>query len=545
MYFILSRVYNYFCGIFSVRHSFPWELLMYSKHTQHSYRRAATPMALSRLAAAFLGLSFAAAVMAQTNVPPVVTNPATAAFGSYYKPYAADSLWNSRPVNPVFGSFVIPKSNYFPAVAAGAYSTGAFLAAATDPAMEVFGMTSNPKGIWDQDAESFNPSVKIPHWPAGVTPAAGSDGHADIIDEATGIVHSFWYLRKDATTGRWSAASYAWSPLAGRGWGDAAHYYQGARAVGVPPLAGLIRKHEIKDGKAIYNHALAISLTYNGLSAKPTYIFPATSADSDAATTNTGGIPEGALLMLPANYDSSKIANADLKKVVDTLKVYGGYVVDRNYGTPFNIYVENGSGFELHKQGWDNAVAAELDRMRAALRQVVSATGYIDGNGKAVLKPATLAPMTMKAAPQEMNLLSMRGNGWYTRTGPIYGVYNTQKQAIVFPATTAVQGQVIGNRRNIIPLQWNAILPGEMMKLTAVATGGGKLQVHLRDGNGKTVYDSGMLGNGESVRFAWPATVWTPYVFVYSGIGPGSTVSGELVRAPATTTATATPTKAK
>lgn len=513
---------------------------MYNKHLQHPLRRAAVPMVLSRLSAAVFVLTLSTAALAQTNVPPVVTDPAaTATFGSYYKPYAADSLWNSRPVRPVFGTYVIPKSNYFPAVAAGTYSTGAFMATAKDPAMEVFGMASNPKGIWDQDAESFNPSVKIPHWPAGVTPAAGSDGHADIIDTAAGVVHSFWYLRQDAATGRWSAASYAWSRLDGRGWGDAAHYYQGARAVGVPPLAGLIRKHEIKDGKAIYNHALAVSMTYNGLSANPAYIFPATSADSDAKTTNTGGIPEGALLMLPPNYDSSKIANADLKKVVETLKVYGGYVVDRNYGTPFNIYVENGSGFDLHSKGWDNAVAAELDRIRANLRQVVSTAGYLDGNGKAVANPATLAPMTMKAAPADMNLLSMRGNGWYTRTGPIYGVFKTASQAIEFPATTAVQAQVIYNRRNIIPLQWNAILPGETMKLTAVATGGAKLQVHLRDSAGKTLYDSGMLGNGESVRFVWPSTVWTPYIFAYSGIGAGSTVRGDLVRAPAVTTTAA------
>jgi hypothetical protein len=519
---------------------------MYSKPTQHPHRRAATPLALSRLGAAFLGLSFAAAVMAQTTVPPVTDPAATATFGSYYKPYAADSLWNSRPVTPVFGTYVIPKSEYFPAIAAGTYSTGAFLAASTDPEMLVYSMTSNANGIWDQDAEAYAPSVKVPRWPAGVTPAAGSDGHADIIDPVSRVVHSFWYLRQDATTGRWSAASYAWSPLDGRGWGDAAHYYQGARAVGVPPLAGLIRKHEIKDGKAIFNHALAMSLTYNGLSANPAYIFPATSADNDAKTTNTGGIPEGALLMLPANYDSSKIANADLKKVVETLKVYGAYVVDRNYGTPFNIYVENGSGWELHRNGWDNAVAAELDRMRASLRQVVSAAGYIDGDGKAVVKPATLAPMTMKAAPQEMNLLSMRGTGWYTRTGPIYGVFKTSEQAVVFPATTAVQAQVIYNRRNIIPLQWNAILAGETMKLTAVATGGAKLQIHLRDGTGKTLYDSGMLGNGESVRFAWPKDTWTPYVFAYSGIGAGSSIRGELVRAPEiTTTTTATTLAAK
>jgi hypothetical protein len=98
--------------------------------------------------------------------------------------------------------------------------------------------------------------------------------------------------------------------------------------------------------------------------------------------------------------------------------------------------------------------------------------------------------------------------------------------------TTAVQSQVIYNRRNIIPLQWNAIQAGEKTKLTAIATGGAKLQIHLRDGAGKTLYDSGLLGNGESVRFAWPAGTWAAYIFAFSGVGAGSTGRGELVRAP-------------
>ena len=32
-----------------------------------------------------------------------------APFGSYLRPYAATSLWNARPVNPTFGTFVIQK----------------------------------------------------------------------------------------------------------------------------------------------------------------------------------------------------------------------------------------------------------------------------------------------------------------------------------------------------------------------------------------------------------------------------------------------------
>ena len=257
-------------------------------------RPAAKRLAVAGLSVtllAFTGVAFAAAQLTALPVSAgksadtsatANSTPATATWGSFYKPFAADSLWNSKPVKPVFGTFVIPKSDYFPAIAAGAYSTGAFLASATDPAVDVYGLEGR-KGVWDPDTEIHKASVRIPHWPADTTPATGTDGHADIIDPIAKIVHSFWYLRKDATTGKWMASDYSWAPLDGTGWPDTAHYYQGARVVGVPPLAGLIRKHEIKDGNAIYNHALAMSLTFNGLAASPAYIFPATSADWNAA----------------------------------------------------------------------------------------------------------------------------------------------------------------------------------------------------------------------------------------------------------------------
>ena len=110
--------------------------------------------------------------------------------------------------------------------------------------------------------------------------------------------------------------------------------------------------------------------------------------------------------MLPAGFDTSTIGNVKLRKVAETLKVYGAYVVDRNFGTPFVIYVENGSNFSLHGNKWDNAVARDLDRIRAALRQVVKTNGWLDGDGK---------PMEME---RRLNLLSMRG-AWKLNSGPL------------------------------------------------------------------------------------------------------------------------------
>lgn len=84
---------------------------------------------------------------------------------------------------------------------------------------------------------------------------------------------------------------YAWSPLDGYGFGTPDHFYQGARAAGVPPSAGIIRVHEIDDGLPLYRNAIAMSMTFSGLCKDPTYIYPATSADSDAQYSDYGSVP--------------------------------------------------------------------------------------------------------------------------------------------------------------------------------------------------------------------------------------------------------------
>jgi len=171
------------------------------------------------------GLLFADTALSQTG--PASTSAIT--YGSYLHPYAASSLWNSRPVNPVFDTFVIPKSTYFPSIGSGAYSTGVFLASSTDGPMTVVAPTSTDAttvGVSDPDSGASH-VITIPHWPAGVLPASGTDGHADIVDPVTQTIHSFWKLKQ--INGRWTAALYSWSSLSGTGWGDPAHYYQGAR----------------------------------------------------------------------------------------------------------------------------------------------------------------------------------------------------------------------------------------------------------------------------------------------------------------------------
>ena len=465
------------------------------------------------------GLFSADTALSQTG--PANTSAIT--YGSYLHPYAANSLWNSRPVNPVFDTFVIPKSTYFPSIATGAYSTGVFLASSTDGPMTVVGPTSTATttvGVSDPDTGASR-VITIPHWPAGVLPASGTDGHADIVDPVTKTIHSFWKLKQ--INGRWTAALYSWSSLSGTGWGDPAHYYQGARAVGLPASAGLIRKDEIKDGRPTYTHALAMSLTYNALSNgvdKPAYIFPATSADSSLSA-NTGSIPEGALLMLPPGFDSSNIVNPDLKKIVETLKVYGAYVVDRNVGTPFVIYVENDSGFNLRPKGWDNRIASQLDQIRAGLRQVSSAQDWVDANGNSMTNAIQ--------AQQRMNILSMRGP-WTRQSGTATATYDTALQSLVFGATTTKTVHVNANNTGMTRVQWAVPKAGADVKFTVIATGGATLRLQIRT-DGEVTFDSKNLANGQSIRFPWPSNPALTLIAT-SGTTGTSSVKAELVPIP-------------
>lgn len=435
-------------------------------------------------------------------------------WGTYLKPFAATSVWNSRPVAPVLGSFIISRDIYYPAVAEGAYSTGVFLSKGNDKPMTIGGLPGTP-GLWDPDSETYH-DVTVIRWPSGVVPAPGSDGHADIVDPYRSTIHSFRKLRYQ--DGHWVAATYAWMRIDGGGWGDPAHYFQGARATAVPPIAGLIRKHEVADGDVMYRHALAMSLSSSGLSANPSYVFPATSADGDASAINRGGIPEGARMMLPADFDTQQIENLALRKVAETLKVYGAYVVDRNYGTPFAIYVENGSGFDLHKGGWDNGVAYDLDYVRQSLRQMVSDGGWVDGNGKSFRPNLSYGLLSMRGASQ-------------VQQGTVPGVFDTWSQAVVFPTTSTRTTQVNYSSRGMNSVTWGIPIVGASYRLAAVASGGAKLRLQIYDQVAKIfVFDSGELGNGEGKLFKWPVASVSLVMYTYSGVGQPSSVRGVLWR---------------
>lgn len=438
----------------------------------------------------------------------------SSAFGNFLRPFAATSPWNSKPIDPVFDTFQIPKNDYFPVVGAGPLSTGVFEAKATDPPLTIY---KDPKSkyIRDVDAEQDKESITIPRWPADAVPASGGDGHCDVVDSVTGIVHSFWQLRKQPD-GRWTAVLYAWTRIDGDGWGDASHYYQGARASAAPPIGGLIRKHEVNDGKDHYEHALAMSLPFNALSPDPAYVYPATSADQYAARLNSGKIPEGALMMLPKDFDVGQLDDVRLRKVANTLKIYGAYVVDQNVGTPFAIYVENGSKYDLHNgKGWVQRNADDLMKISNALRMVKSAS-FVSGLGKPVIREP------------KQNLLSMRGE-WGGKKRPDGVVYDSWSRALKFPPSDKPIEVADANGRGISKVTWAKVKPGDRLKLTSVSTGGGAIRAHIWSGN-KPVADTGYLKDGESREFTIPDDGWIALHARSAGNNIPATVSGKLVR---------------
>lgn len=455
---------------------------------------------------------------------PAITPTATVPWETFEVPFTAQSIWNSRPIGATLSSTVVPTSWYYPAVGTGPYSSAAFKATLTDGPMTVTG----PGGaaIWDPDSEAHVASIKVPHWPAGVIPASGADGHAEIVDTVSGIVHSFWQLKQ--VNGNWQATQYAWTPLNGRGTGDPAHYFQGSRAAGVSTLGGLIRIAEVNNGDTMYRHALSMSLTYNALSPNPIYKFPATSSDWDAAASNTGTIPMGSLMMLPADFNAQALNMPELRKVAETLKTYGAYVVDRNHGTPFYIYVENGAAFNIHPNGWNNAAAADLEKLRQAIRPMQSATGWLDGNGQAV---NPMAPL---------NLLSMRGL-WELNTGKVLGVFDTWRQAVVFPPTTTPIEQVNNNGRAYSNITWATPTAGSLYRLTAQTTGGATVRIAIRNtSNWRAYFDSGDMTNGRTTEFAWPSGGFMVQTIVRSGtLGVESSARADLVAVTATPTVVA------
>ncbi|HEX8538973.1 MAG TPA: hypothetical protein VF664_16000, partial [Cystobacter sp.] len=128
---------------------------------------------------------------------------------------------------------------------------------------------------------------------------------------------------------------------------------------------------------------------------------------------------------------------------------------------------------------------------------------------------------------KNLNRLAMRGP-WSAATNG--GTFDSWRQALVFPKTTAVVRQTqtagTGSRR----VSWAPWTAGATYRFTVIATGGAKLNMQFKDGSFNTVLETGSLGNGESKSFVMPVTNGYPVLIATSGIGDESSVRATLVQ---------------
>lgn len=164
-----------------------------------------------------------------------------------------------------------------------------------------------------------NPGTTSFRAPSAAKPAAGTDAHL-AVEQPDGSVLEMWQAAKSGSN--WTAGAVAVA--------KAGQYYYaiaGCRGSSLTLASGIVTPQEVKTGTI--THALAASIPASVVS--KSFVFPSYSSDGSL----TGGIPEGARLVLDPNYDISGLTG--LKKIVaQALKTYGMIIVDRT-GTDIEV----------------------------------------------------------------------------------------------------------------------------------------------------------------------------------------------------------------
>ena len=470
---------------------------------------------------------FLIAVAALLTAPPRARAGSANSTGTFERLFNSQSLWNARPIDPVLGTATIPQSDNVPYLEQGKYSTKLFRATASDGPVTVRGL-NDVSGIWVSDELRTRPVV-VPHLPDNVVPATGVDGHCEILDETTGIIHSFYQLSFDKKSKVWKAGKYTVSSVRGTGWGSPAHP-DGPRASGTPSNSGILRAHEIES--AILPHAIAISAHANVLKSGPAY--PATLQDLAGLREYSGAFPMGTLFMLPSDFDPDKLSWPNARAIARTLKVYGGRLIDVTSKT-FAFTGEIGGQWSQavdRNNAWQSSWAWDLALIRDQLRPVISTSGWLDAEG------AAFTPVPW----EHMNLLSMRGPWMMQQGGPDEQVsgFDTISDLFLFPETqrSIAYEKAVRSRDKSGNNPWFQWMegcwyinpqPGQQYRVKAAgfghATGG--LEIRSRDG-GDALASVSDLKIGEEAGITWPERPSTTKVSVRARPGPPSGIRLEL-----------------
>jgi hypothetical protein len=450
---------------------------------------------------------------APQTVAPAVDPAATI---SYLNPYAVTSPWKAKPIGVVLGAATIgPAANQYPFIIDSPnYGTNFYVGVASDPPMTVHTVV---------DDEQVTRDVIVPHWPAGVTTGTAGDRQLCIYDQPSGLFYSFWLAGPASGGATWTAGSFIVEPYDGWGFGIPSRP-GGVRGGGSSNIAGLLRTWEF--GRSVLNHAIAFEIDQTGIHTGP--VPPITMEDYGmyANPNATGSITYGMRMMLPPTFNVNSLANEPCRVIARTLMLYGGICVDTT-GSTFGLSAEVGGPW----QGANNY--ADLAMIRDELRNVVSVTGWQDGNGIEFTPPTW----------DQMNLLSMRGP-WsdYSTSNPVQaGAWNAVSNLYEFPNTVAVG---IVNKAVYYPrgspanepwtgwrgqqsFFWSPVA-GTQYKLTAYGVGGALVSTAIKI-FGSTPYISPNLFPGDTATFVWPAGWDSMQLYVGKAAGGPASIRLEMV----------------
>jgi len=267
---------------------------------------------------------------------PTPTVPPPSDEGVDPRSFAASSPFNT-PIGPDVR--IDPRSRAMVAILAGRGYATAQIYADTPPVYEATPATprrriscTRPWGTCDLERRP----VPVPQ---GAMPSHGYDASMVVIDRAAEKVYEFWRYDPGAGTAGWGAVL----PLHGNGTGKrrTSPGQHGATGAGISRLAGVIRTHEVRQGRI--EHALAGP---TGFSCKNSYRYPA--VKTDGWSTHAGCIPEGARVQLDPSVDCAGLPDAQPWEVMvcRALQEYGWYNIDNgNAGVKgFGIQFENPAG---------------------------------------------------------------------------------------------------------------------------------------------------------------------------------------------------------
>lgn len=170
----------------------------------------------------------------------------------------------------------------------------------------------------------------------GYNTSGNTDGVAVVYDRSSGEAHQLRQFNWNG--GKPTAGQYRNWDINGLGHGTRAGQRLGTSASGVAALFGILRGHEVNAAGYAIGHALQIALPRKHLSNQRCNIMlsreirlPATLRDGSAGQggNNTGSIPYGALLALPASVDIGRLGLSEPgRRLAEAIRDYGIYVVD-------------------------------------------------------------------------------------------------------------------------------------------------------------------------------------------------------------------------